>query len=420
MSTTGVRGKVKEIVLGMQAVRSHPTEPRNIGLRAYLSEKYDGMVPDKFYHELGLNPRVTTVQQLMADSDNAFLMAEVMRDGILQGMGVAQRERMEELRRAMVNQLLTGGQGVASQSSSMGPILGASGTNWITPEVYLDPVSRGAVQAAFYNDLIIRSVSVPQPDVRVPLLDLSDAKAMESEEGVTIEEGSVKYGDKTVSAKKKAKGIKYTYASLMFNTLDLVSIFFMDFGKLLGHGLNNDCVTTIISGDQANGSEAAAVIGVEDSNLGIQYGDVLNVWIQLALLGRLSTSIIGNAISARKYLELPEVKNKQNAGSILLPTRVKVPLPTEQDLYLSGKVPGKKLVFQDSSIALIQIIAQALMLEVEKIASRQIAGTYASIYSGFVNIQRNARVVLDPDHEITENGFGWPDWMQPYSDSDDE
>ncbi len=106
------------------------------------------------------------------------------------------------------------------------------------------------------------------------------------------------------------------------------------------------------------------------------------------------------------------MKNRQNAGGVLLPTRVKVPLPTEQDLYLSPKVGGEKLVFQDSTIALIQIIAQALMLEVEKIASRQIQGTYASIYSGFVNIQRNARVVLDPSQKFTD--AGWPTWMQPF------
>ena len=34
-------------------------------------------------------------------------------------------------------------------------------------------------------------------------------------------------------AEKKAKGIKQTYESLRFNTLDLASIFFIDFGKLL-------------------------------------------------------------------------------------------------------------------------------------------------------------------------------------------
>jgi len=416
MSTTGVKGKVKEVVMGMQAQREHPTEPRNIGLRSYLSEQFDGMTPGKFYHELGINPRVTTVQQLMSDPDKSYLMGEVMRDGMLQGMGIAQRERQEQLRQALMTQMLTGGQGIASQAGSMGTIQGGTGTNFITPEVFLDPVSRGAVQSVFYPDLIIREVSVPQPTVTVPLLDLSDAKLMESEEGVTIEEGSVKYGDKKVTAKKKAKGIKYTYASLMFNTLDLVSVYFLDFGKQLGHGLNNECVQVIIVGDQENGSEAAAVIGVIDTELGIQYVDITSIWIQLAMLGRMSTSIIGNALSGNAYLNLPEVKNRQNTGSALLPTNVKVPLPTMQDLFLSPKVPGRKLVFQDSSIALVQITAQPLLLEVEKIASKQIQGTYASIYTGFVNVQRNARVVVDPTLNIEDAPF--PDWMQPWNEED--
>jgi hypothetical protein len=163
-----------------------------------------------------------------------------------------------------------------------------------------------------------------------------------------------------------------------------------------------------------DGSEAPAVIGVEDTDDGIQYTDLLNVWIQLALLGRLSTSIVGNAISGRAYLELPEVKNAQNAGSVLLTTNVKMQLPTQQDLFFSGKVPGRKLIFQDSSIALVQVTAQPLMLEVEKIASKQMQGTFASIYTGFVNIQRNARVVLDPT--VTIGAAPWPAWMQPFSE----
>lgn len=410
MSTTGVKGKVKEIVMGMQALRNHKSAPRNVGLRAHLAKNFDGMSPGKFYHELGVNPSSTTVHELMADADNAFLMAEIMRDGMLQGMGLAQREQMALLRKAMLNMAITGGQGVVSQA----PITSAGGTNWLTPEYFFDPVTRGAVQSAFYPDLVMREVMVPQPTVKVPKMELSDAKLMDSGEGVTIEEGSVSYGDKDVTAKKKAKGIKQTYESLKFNTLDLASVFFVDFGKLLGHSLNSECVLTMLNGDQADGSEAPAVIGVEDTDDGIQYTDVLNVWIQLALLGRMSTSIVGNANSGRKYLELPEVKNAQNAGRILLTTNVKVPLPTAQDLFISIKVPGQKLVFQDSSIALVQVTAEPLMLEVERIASKQIQGTFATIYTGFVNIQRNARVVLDPTQTIV--AAPWPAWMQPFSE----
>ena len=93
MSTTGVKGKVKEIVLGMQALREHNTNPQNVNLRAHLAKHFGGMSTGKFYHELEVNPHATTVQELMADGDKAFLMAEIMRDGMLQGMGIAQREQ---------------------------------------------------------------------------------------------------------------------------------------------------------------------------------------------------------------------------------------------------------------------------------------------------------------------------------------
>ncbi len=62
----------------------------------------------------------------------------------------------------------------------------------------------------------------------------------------------------------------------------------------------------------------------------------------------------------------------------------------------------------------MQVTAQPLLLEVEKIASRQMQGTWASIYTGFVNIQRNGRIVVDPTQDIDD--APWPAWMPPYSD----
>jgi HK97 family phage major capsid protein len=398
-ATHGLKGKVREIVREMDALRSSNKNPRNVGLREFLAERYE-LTPGQMYSELGIETG-TTVQELMADSDSAYLMAEVIRDGMLRGMGLAQREQLAAIKRNVISQA---------------PIVseGNGGARYITPEVFLDPVMRGAVQSVFYPDLVVREIMVGQPTATMPKLDLSDASVSNSEEGATIEEGSVTYGSKDIRLKKQARGIKITYEALKFNTLDLVALFFEDFGRLLGNRLNGEAVSAIINGDQADGSEGAAVIGVEDTAKGVQYLDVLRIWTRLSLLGRRSTSILGNETTTIKYLDLAEVKDKQFTGSALLPTMVKTPLPTDQDIYVSTKVPTDQLVFQDSSASLVQLTAWPLMLEVEKIVSKQIEGTFASIYTGFAKLQRNASVVLDESIAFSGNGF--PVWMNPYAE----
>jgi hypothetical protein len=401
-ATHGFIDKVPGIMASLNAKRSHKDHPRNITLRQHMQEEFNLEV-EHLYAELGIDPQTTTVQELYGmKNDVKHLMPEIITDGMRRGMGIAQRESLQAMR-----------EGLVSQS----PILseGAGGQRWITPEVFQDPVMRGAVQSVFYPDLVVREVMIAQPQTTLPHFDLSDASMQDSEEGATIGEGSVTYGSKDVKVKTRTQGIKMTYDAIRFNTLDLASIFFMDVGRLLGNKLNSDCVNVIINGDQADLSEQAAVIGVKDTGAGFQYFDILRVWVRLSLLGRQSTSIIGNELTALDYLELPEVKNKQFTGSPLLRTTLKTPLPTDQDLYVSTKVPANQLVFQDSSLTIVQLTAQPLMVESDKIISKRIAETVASIMTGFANLQRNSRVVLDKSQAYA-GGYVFPAWMSPFSE----
>lgn len=403
VATHGLKGKVKQLVKEMEARRQHKEKPQNLSLRQHLARNYDGLEPQHLYSELGIEPEFMTVKELMLDEDNAWLMPEIVRDGVARGMGLVQREQLTALRDFMSSLAVT------SEA-------GTGGNRWLSPEVFTDPVMRGAVQATFYPDLVVREITVGNLTVTVPFLDLSKATLKESHEGATIEEGSVTYKDKKVTIRKRARGIKVTYEAVEFNTLDLVQLYFEDFGRLLGHTLNGDAVLAIINGDQDDGSEAAAVVGVADPNVGITYKDVLRVWARLSMLGRSSTSIIGNETSAVDYLTLPEVLKKDQVGSAIAPTTIKTPLPTQQDLYLSVKVPGKKLIFQDSSASLVQLTARPLLVESERIVSKQLAGTYASIYTGFSKLNRNASVILDGALALNANPF--PAWMANFEDED--
>lgn len=394
----GLKGNVKQIVESLNRQRALRGD---CNLSTYIADNYkdaDGnpLSVNHLYADLEVDPHRTTVDQLYADPDSAALMAEIIRDGVRRGMGIAQRESLQRIRTAALAGTYDAGR-----------------ERFMSREVFLDPVMRGAVQSTFYPDLVIREETVSQPTVTMPQIEIADALMKDSAEAATIEEGLVTYGSKDVKLTKKARGFKITYEAIRYNSLSLAQIFFEDAGRILGHTLNGMAVETIINGDQADTSESADVIGVENTANKVTWYDLARVAIQMSLLGRTGSQLIGNATSALNFLNLAEVKNKQFPGAPLLATMLKTPLTMPETLFVSPKVTGDKVVIQDPSASMIQLTSAPLLVETEKIISKQIEAAYVSITTGFAKIQRNASIVVDGAVAFSGNGFDT--WMQPYS-----
>lgn len=390
------------MVSKMQTLRNPgPTKiGQDITLRKFMAKNYktpngDPLGPEHLFAELGIDENLTTVNGLMENEDTRYLAAELIRQGVRRGMGLAQRELAAE--RAV---------------ASFGPLTGeqAGGQRFVSPEVFLDPVNRGAVQGTFYPDLIIREIPIAQPQAVVPRIAMSDAALVAGNEAATIEEGTITYDTKTVTVLKKARGIKITDEAVMFSSLSLLQIFMEDFGRLFGNTLNGMAVDAIVNGDQADGSEAAPVIGVANTTNGVTWTDYVVLAVRLGLIGQTGTQIIANETTANAFLNLAEVKNRY-LGTPLLGTQIKTPFTLPQDLYISAHVGANKVIVQDPSSSIVQLTAAPLMVETERIAAKQINGTFMSIYTGFAKIQRKASVVVDGSILFSGNGF--PSYMVP-------
>jgi hypothetical protein len=395
-STNGLKGKVQQITTELHAIRTNAEAPRDVSLRQHLAEQYK-LTPDHMFSELGIDPHYTRINKLMEHDDNKHLVPEIIRQGIHQGMGVVARQQLEAARQAIVSQ---------------GPVLSESngGERWISPEVWLDAHNRGNVQAGYYNDLVVRDEPVSQDSVNIPYFNLSDASAKDAAEGATIEEGSVNYGHKKVVIKVKGRMIKISYEAIMFNSVSLTQLFFVDFGRMFALGLSGDCVDVVINGDLADGSEAAAVIGVQNAGT-FAYRDFLRAGIRFNMLGRTGTVAIGGEDTCGEYLDLPEVKAKQNTGAALMPVRFKSAVQTPEDLYASHKVAANRIAIVDTAVSLVKLTAQPLLLENDKIISKRLHEAVASTITGFAKLQRNGSVILDKTLAFAGNGF--PSWMNP-------
>jgi hypothetical protein len=396
----GLKGKVRQIVGEMHAIRTNRQSPRDISLREHLETKYE-QSPDHLFSELDVNPHSTRVNELMEDDDNRHLVPEVIRQGIQKGMGVVARQAVQDAQRAVFSQ---------------GPILseGNGGARWVSPEVFLDPHNRGAVQAGYYNDLIIRDEPVSQDSVNIPYFNLSDASAKDTGEGVTVEEGTVDHNSKKVVIKAKARAIKISYEAIMFNTISLLALFFEDFGRRFALSLTADAVDVIVNGDVADGSEAAPVIGVQTVGQ-FSYKDFLRVGIRFNQLGRTGLAAIGNEDTCLDYLDLPEVKSKQNLGAALMAVKFKSAVQTPEDLYASHKVAASRLAIVDTAVSLVKLTAQPLLLETERIIMKRLQGSVASTITGFAKLQRNGSTLIDKtlDYNAAGGANKFPAWMSP-------
>lgn len=386
------KGKVKEIVLGLEAVRKD--DKQDVSLRNYIADNFQDVSIEHLYADNDIDPNKTSLQDLFADEDKKYLAVEVVREGIKRGMGTSQRELIAEARES----LASGGSPITSDRQT-----------YITPETILDPVQRGNVQASFYQDLIIEDVPVTSDTVTMPQIDLSDSEVKERTELATIEAGTVIYGKKVVKIYERARGIKISYEALRRHKLNFVAIYFEHLGRRLGSRLNQDLVTVLTNGDQTDASESAAVIGVTTPNT-LTYADVTRAFIRLSLLGIMPNAIVASEKMANIWLNMSEVKNRQQ-GTPIINSSLKSMLPTNLDIYVAPNMDANQMMLVDSSQAAVQLTELPLMLETDKIISKKLQESYASTVTGFANVQRDARLIIDISADIATTNFGLYSWL---------
>jgi hypothetical protein len=118
--------------------------------------------------------------------------------------------------------------------------------------------------------------------------------------------------------------------------------------------------------------------------------------------------VMGNVI-----LNLKEFKDKV-LGTPEQSIVVNETLPQQSQLFISAQVPDNQVILLDKRFALAQMTSAPLLIEGEKIISKQIQATYASITTGFANIFRDARLLVDQSATLVpgvSNDF--PAYMTP-------
>lgn len=278
---------------------------------------------------------------------------------------------------------------------------------WVVPEIIRSAITLGVRQAPFYPNIIISDQPISQLSAIMPYVNFSDADPAKINEAETIPLGTISYNQKNVNLFKLGKGIKITDEVRNYVSLDVLAIFFRDFGIRFGYAMDGLLMDVLINGNRLDGSESAPVIGVTTPG-SLVYRDLLRLWVRAARIGRNFTTIIGDEEQAIDLLDLPEFKERQN-GTTYANLNVRTPIPNSADMFIHPGVDDDQLLLVDKSAAVMKLTAQALMLESERIVSNQTEATYATTTTGFSKMFLDAAVLLDTSVAFTAAGF--PDYF---------
>lgn len=344
------KSDIKGVVTAVEGLRKNANNPLDITLESFIKKKWDISL-NQLFEDVGIDPNLDSIANIFTLPDDSV--------------------------------------------------------RWLVPEVIREALRLGLRKSPIWKDIVSSEQTVKQPQFVQPHLNMSEAMPSYVGEAETIPTGTISFGQKSVKIRKIGKGIKIPYEVRDYVSINVVSIFLQDFGIKLSQAIDALMISTLINGEQADGSESAPIIGITTPGT-LTYADLLRVWVRMSRIGRGPTSIIGGEDAAQVTLMLPEFKNRQS-GLPLSKLDLKTPVPSTTNYYIHGAMPANQQIIIDPSAAIIKFNAQPLLVESEKIVSNQTEATYATLTTGFAIAFRDGRVIVDDSLNIAGNSF--PSYM---------
>lgn len=286
---------------------------------------------------------------------------------------------------------------------------------YLAPEIIREFILQGFNADGSYLDLVAGVESVDQMTVTTPWIRVDDAAPVAMGEVETFAEADLAWGEKHVKISKQGKSFKASDELLLSVKLPILSYFLRRFGVSLAAGLYTAGVGVLVNGDQADGSDSIATIGVADNSKKIEFTDFLPVWTRGRRLAMKWNSMITSEAEAVKILNIDEFGTPAAYGSAIVnvSSRNRI-IPSNMDHMLSEVPTLDQVLLFDKSQAMIALVFRPLLVENERIIMRQLNGTACSIIMGYTTLLRYARILMDGDlKRVAGAGNDFPAWMVP-------
>lgn len=359
--------KIKKLHAEMQQKR---LAGESITLREHLATSYKDLYPsdpnrglEKYFYELGIDPSKLTVSQLLdfdGEKDNALLLSELI----------------------------------------------------------LAAVQYGLSEDDYAKELLAGSVTTKDTTVIQPYIDTANMKSMQKKTkavtpGANFEKDSFSVGDKRTGFKKFGKALSISYETIQDVKLDTLATFLRGTNSVLFNDRIAYIIDILINGDEAKDKDgnviedSAAIIGVDTTGT-LSYKDILRAAMRMSRLGRGPENMIADENLMLDILNLDEY-SKKVLGSANTTLSVKGNITTPRKAYIHEDIGSGKVLIHAPKFGLVEYVKQGLMVETEKVITRQLEEAVISMRVGYMNLFRDSRVIIDKSKAYSTNGF--PTWM---------
>ena len=340
-------------------------------------------------------------------NDVSYLSSKKGSQVALGELSAVTQENLDEIKTAFLNDL-----GVAELGRvRVEDLIGTREMAGLLNEVVRDALIEGYTQAPISADLIAIQETYPQREITVPRIDLdSRTAAQEVVEGETLPMGSASYGDRSIKAKKFGVALEVTYEVIYFATVDILKLFVARQGYLVGTQVDSEFCTVMLSGDQADNSMSAPVIGVNATGDGIVYADLIHYWTHLSLRDIHLDSIVANQTNIETLLNLAEFKTPVQGEPLVQIQKQNIDLPRLARFYTKSSLTDAQIIILDRKKAAIKYDVKPPLIENDLNIINETKVAKLSFYVGIAKMFRDAAIVIDASHARSESGYAFSDY----------
>lgn len=226
-------------------------------------------------------------------------------------------------------------------------------------------------------------------------------------EGETFPEVTISHGEEAIAWKKKGLTLRLSVEYLRANPLPVISDYLVYVGRVLQHLENRACVTALVNGDLISLANAAPVVGVTSTSVGIDYEDFLRCWTRGSLLGERWFSVIsgetmGNAIGALDEFKI----RRYGTPMVQIGNR---PEPSNMNRWVSADIPDHQALLVDTSHAVRQRVFIPLNVRQSDKPENWTQGVTVGYSTTFERLADKAVVAIDETKAFASYGF--PTWF---------
>lgn len=279
---------------------------------------------------------------------------------------------------------------------------------FLIPELIID-----AIDLSYMNAGISRKwIALKQPmgnsdEITLPYITIGVGMPSRIGEGASIPKGRIKMSQKKASSFKIGEGFQFTYELLRRAKIPLMAKSMESVGQMLALGRDTENMRIVLNGEQNNGSESAAVIGVENPSLGFQAKDIKRAVARLKRLGFNIDRMIVGEDDGIDISNLPEFRGYAgDTKQANIRTILGLPPNLEMDTYV---LPSNQIVLFDSNKTLIELESNGYLVEQQGESDTQTVNLWITDRIGSAIHRRDARLIIDKS--IAFNSLGFPDFM---------